>query len=421
MARTASLATFVLVALLSADRLAAQRPDQAPRPPRPPVPPRPVVVVRGDTNEDRVYQNGIRALDNGRWDDAIQQFTRVIALAGSRADGATYWIGWAKNKQGSGAEALEWLAKLQTSYASSRWIAEARALQAEIKQAAGQAVRPENEPDDDVKLIALNSLVRADEERALPMLETLLKGTGSPKLKERALFVLAQNGSARARQAVAEIARGNGNPDLQAKALTYLGALGGAETRQTLLEVYKATNNVDVKRSIIRAFTQSGDRDRLLDVARTEPATELRAEAVQQLGILGAHDELWQLYQKEASNDVKRRIIETMFVSRNQDKLIQLLKTESDQELRRSVVRNLGMMPSQQSIDALVAVFAADKDETVRRAVLDGLFSQRNAKALIDLARKETDPQMKRQIVGRLSNLKLPEVTEYFMELLNKP
>ena len=136
---------------------------------------------------------------------------------------------------------------------------------------------------------------------------------------------------------------------------------------------------------------------------------------------MGANDELWQLYAKESSPDVKRRIIQSMFTTHNQDRLIQLLKTETDPDLLRSVIRNLGMMPSQQSADALVAVYGSNKDESVRRAVIDVFTQQRNAKQLIDLARKETDPQIKRLILQRLSGMKSPEATEYFLELLNKP
>jgi HEAT repeat protein len=376
--------------------------------------------MKMDTNEDRLYQNGTRALDNGHWDEAIQLFNRVIALGGSRADGATYWIAWAQRKQGSDADALESLRRLLQTYPNSRWLNEARALEVEIRQAAGQPVRPENVLDDELKLMALNSLVKADEQRAIPMLDKLLKGTGSPKLKERALFVLAQNGSAQARQIVTEIAKGGGNPDLQSKAVTYVGVFGGNDTRQTLLEIYKASSNLDVKRSILRALMTSGDRVRLLDLAKSEQVPDLRAEAVLQLGVMGAQDELSQLYQGDLSVEVRRRIIQAMFGGHNQDRLIQFLRTETDPDLRRSIVRNLGMMPSPQSIEALVSVFTSDRDQAFRRSIVDVLAAQQNGKALVELARKETDPQMKRVIVQRLSNMKSQDANDYFMELLGK-
>ena len=85
----------------------------------------------------------------------------------------------------------------------------------------------------------------------------------------------------------------------------------------------------------MHAFMVSGDRQKLLTAATTEKEPELRAEAVRQLGVMGAHDELWRLYTKESSRDVKKQILQAMFVGGNAERLIQLAKTESDPELRR--------------------------------------------------------------------------------------
>ena len=268
--------------------------------------------------------------------------------------------------------------------------------------------------------MALNSLARADEQRAVPMLEKIVNGTGSPRLKERALYVLAQNGSPEARQVVVRIARG-GNPDLQARAVQHLGAFGGADSRQALLDIYKSSTNVAVKRSILRSFMQTGDREQLLEVARTEPLPELRAEAVQQLGAMGAQEQLSQLYASEKTTEVRKRIIQAMFARHSPDSLIQLLKTETDPELRRTIVQNLGQMGTAQGTTALQSVYASEKDETVRRSVIDALAHQRNAKLLIELARKETDVAMKKRILERLSQMRSAEATDYFMEILGQP
>lgn len=404
---------------LNIDAILSARLQSGRRVTRPPDP-HPVVLVRGDRDADGAYRSGTRALDSGRWEQAIQQFQRVIELASSRADGATYWIAWAQNKQGNSAAALESLTRLRQSYPGSRWVTEARALEVEIRQAAGQAVRPEGVPDDELKLMALNSLVRAEEQRAVPMLDKILKGTGSPKLKERALFVLAQNGSAQARQMVTDIAKGAGNPDLQAKAVNYLGVFGGAESK-ALVEIYTTSTSIEVKRSVIRAFVPSGDRERLLEIAKTEKTTELRAEAVQQLGALGAQDELLQLYQSDLSPEVRRRIVQAMFAGHNPDRLIRLLKVEPDEALRRSIVQNLGQMGSAQGTDALLSLYGTEKDDAVRRAIIDAFSNERNVKVLIDLARKEIDPNLKKRIVERLSSVKSSEANDYFLELLSKP
>src|SRR2546426_9387858 len=142
----------------------------------------------------------------------------------------------------------------------------------------GQPVRPENETDEDLKVIAINGLQHTDPERAVPLLEKVLQGSGSPKLKQRALFVLAQTGSPQAREAMARIARGQSNPDLQRKAVEYLGLFGEKESRQVLADIYAGSSDVDVKRSILRSFMVAGDRERLLAAARGEKVVERSEE-----------------------------------------------------------------------------------------------------------------------------------------------
>jgi len=165
------------------------------------------MVRRG--SEDQLYQSALRALDGARWDEAVATFQRVIQQAGPRADGATYWTAWAQSKQGNGVAALQSLGQLRQGFPNSKWLAEGRALEVEIRQATGQPVRPESVPDDELKLIAVNSLMRADEQKAIPVIDKILRGTGSPRLKERALFVLAQNSTTPARQIVVDIAKGD--------------------------------------------------------------------------------------------------------------------------------------------------------------------------------------------------------------------
>src|SRR4051812_3243173 len=92
-----------------------------------------------------------------------------------------------------------------------------------------------------------------------------------------------------------------------------------------------------------------------------------------------------------------------MFVGGDTTRLIDLAKTEKDPELRRTAVRNLGIMDSARTSAALLEIYNSDKDPAIRKAVLQGLFQQNNAQALVDLARKEQDPAVKKDIVQKLS------------------
>ena len=60
---------------------------------------------------------------------------------------------------------------------------------------SGQPVRAGDQSDEDLKLYAIAALQNSDPEQAVPMLEKLLEGTASPRVKSKALFVLAQSNS----------------------------------------------------------------------------------------------------------------------------------------------------------------------------------------------------------------------------------
>lgn len=370
-------------------------------------------------NESRTYEEGQRYIDQQKWDRAAERFNDVVAMKGPKADAALYWKAYAQNRLGQRPEALATIATLSKDYPASRYLKQAKALDAEVRRDAGQPARPQDESDEDLKLMALQSLQNSDPEQAIPMLEKLLESNATPRLKERALFVLAQSDSPRAREVLKGYAKGNSTPDLQSNAIKYLGIHGGKESRAALAEIYGATNDVDAKRQILRAFMIAGEKDRLLTAAQSEQNPELRQEAVRQLGVMGANEELWALYQKESSIDVKKQILQAMFVGGNATRMIDLARSEQNPELRRTAVRNLGLMGQKGTAEALVDIYTRDKDVSIRNAVVQALFIQDNAEALVSLARKEQDPAMKKNIVQKLSNMRSKAATDYMLELLN--
>ena len=89
-------------------------------------------------------------------------------------------------------------------------------------------------------------------------------------------------------------------------------------------------------------------------------------------------------------------------------------------ENARVAVRNLGLMRASSTGPALVELYSTQKDAPVRQAAVEGLFVQNNAEALVNLARKESDPAMKRAIVSKLAVMKNPAATAYMLEILGK-
>jgi tetratricopeptide (TPR) repeat protein len=366
------------------------------------------------------YRAGTRAVERRRYDDAIAAFDRVIASKSPRADGAYYWKAYAQNKLGKRTEALATLGQLEKAYPQSRWLNDAKALQVEIKQAAGQPVAPESESDEELKLLALNNIMMSDPEKAIPVLEKVLRDAkASPQLKQRALFVLAQSRDPRARSTIVAIAKGAANPDLQLRAVEFLGVTG-RDSAQALSEIYSSTTDVNVKRAVLRGYMMSQNRERLLAAAKSEQNPELRGEAVRLLGMAHGQDELAQLYASESSAEVRRDILRGLMMAQATAKLAELARNEKDATLRREAIHMLGMTHNDEARKTLLSMYNSESDKGVKSAIVNALFMQQDAKTLIDLARKESDPSLKKEIVSRLAMLKSKDASDYMMEILNK-
>ncbi len=372
--------------------------------------------VAGDGNSD--YEKGLSALDARNWDEAISLLKEAASHKDSNGDAALYWLAYAQDHAGQRDSALGTLKDLRQNYASSRWINDAKALEVEIRGQNGNPVSPASESDDELKLIALNSLMNSDPGKALPILRKLLTSNNSERIKERGLFVLVQNPTPEARKMLSEMAQGASGPDLQMKALQYMGMMGGDDTRSELVSIYKASSNDRVKSAILKSFMVSGSRGLLLNVAKTESNPGLRKEAIHQLAISGGKDELWQLYQQEASLENKKAILQSLFLTGDSDKLAEVARSSKERELKTAAIKSLGLMGGNGRGDLLVSIYQSDSDPEVRRAVLNSLFLQQNGKALVDLARAEKDPGMRTEIVKKMSLVQSKEVTDYMMEIL---
>ncbi len=370
-------------------------------------------------HESELYEQGTAALDQSQWENALDAFKQVVELHGPHYSAALYWRAYALNKLSRREEALQALAELEKFGAQDKWASDAKALDVEIRQSMGEKVSPENISDEDLKLIAIQGLMNSDPEHAVPLLEKVLQGNQSPRVKERALFVLSQNGSPQARAIIAGVARGRSGRELQGKALQDLAISGDPASKAELADIYTHSDDVDIKKSILRDFMISGEKERILTAAKSEKNVDLRREAVRQLGVMGAGDDLWELYQSESTPEVKREIVRALFVGGQTERLYALAQSEKDVELRREAIRSLGLMGSR-TTDHLVSLYQAEKTPEVRKEILNAFFLQGNCKELVSLGRDEKDPEMRKTAIEKLSLMKCKEGTDFMMEILSK-
>lgn len=363
--------------------VAAQKPDTPDEGPRVrgrvsgrlnPVPPLPPAPPLFQLDPQALYDQARDAIENSQFDQALENLNRAIAQmnvgvgagvgvgvgAGTGADAALYWKAYSQSKLALSDEALETIKELSKQFAKSTWVKDAKVLALEIQQANGQPISAELQNDEELKLLALRGVMQSDPEKGLPIIEKMLAGGATPRVRDRALFVLAQSRSPKARDIIANTAKNNANPELQMRAIRYIGMMRSDDNTELLAGIYRSSTDASVKRAIIQSYFQNGNADKIGEFARTE----------------------------------------------------------KDSELRRLAIRNLGMMNRPGTSEALVAIYKSDSSTDIRREVLNSLFIHRDAKALVDLARVEKDPPLKRDIVSKLSLMKAPEATDYMLELL---
>jgi len=311
---------------------------------------------------DALYEQARTAIENNQFDLAVREFNRLTEQMKnySRADAALYWKAYGQSKLTLDEDALKTITELSKQFANSPWVRDAKALAVEIQQAAGQPVSADLQNDEELKLLALRGVMQTDPDKGVQVIEKMLAGGATPRVRDRALFVLAQSRAPKAHDIIANTAKNNANPDMQIRAIRYLGMMRTSDYDDLMAGIYRSSADISVKRAILQSYFQNGSADRLSELARTE----------------------------------------------------------KDVDLRRTAIRNLGMMNRPGTTEMLVGIYKSDSSTDVRREVVNSLFMHHDAKALVDLARAEKDLSLKTEIVSKLSVMKAPEATDYMLELL---
>lgn len=376
----------------------------------------------GQSKEDALYSEGTRAINDGRWAQAEAIFNNIAQQHGARAEAALYWKAYAENKQGNPTRALETCSELRHAYPHGSWANECGALEIEIRGKSDDPLPPQAEQDEELKLLALNSLMQQDESRALPVIQQILNSDKSEKLKARALFVLAQDQSPQAQALLGQVASGERNPALQRKAIEMLAISRGKQSAETLAAIYRQTTNEEVKNTILHTYLIIGAPDPLVEAARHESNPQLVRTAVHTLGAMGATSQLLTLYHDSNNPEIKADIISGLIPAgqKGAEALSSIAVSEQDPDLRRKAIRNLGIAGGMSAAPSLVATYKKNPDAETKKAVLQALFLAGDSHDLVELARAEKDPGLKQSIVQQLSIMHSKEATDYMLEILNK-
>ncbi len=249
--------------------------------------------------------------------------------------------------------------------------------------------------DDELKLAAVEALITAPHDRALPLVQKVLAGNHSDKVKEAALFVLSQINVPEAQATILGYAR-DADGELQLEAIRMIGIAGGANTAN-LKGIYESGNR-DTRDAVLEAFMIAGDKQAVLDIAKQAEGADFD-EAVEMLAVMGARDELRQIRSSKGTSEA---IIEACAISGDFTCLSELAADDSNVQLQAEAIEAMGIIGGDEVNAELVSIYKSAASDKIRHAARDGLLISGDDAGLLELYRATDDPREKKELLEYL-------------------
>ena len=273
---------------------------------------------------------------------------------------------------------------------------------------SGFAQQGENE---ELKIAALEALISAPPERAMPIVQKVLAGDDSDELKARALFVLSQIDTPEAQSLLVDTAR-NSSGELQHEAIRMIGISGNSAAIGELAGLY-ASGDQNTKEAVLEAYLIAGDADPVFQIALNTDDPGEFASAVEMLGAMGALDELRALRERSGMSDA---LIDAYAIAGDVESLEALARDGSDPERQAQALEALGIAGGAGT--TLAEIYRSSDNADVREAALDGMMIGGHDDIVLELFRSSDDAEEKRAMLELLVMMGSDEVWDIIDQTL---
>jgi len=413
---------------------------------------------------DSLYRAGRELLDHGRYAQAARAFNDLIKRypRSSYTPDAHYWAAFALYRTGDQSNLRAAAALLQTQASrypaaatrgdgdallarvegelarqgdsdAAQWVqAHATAAAGADTARAAQAACPSE--DDDPRIAAMNALMQMDAANAVPVIQKVLqrRDACSVELRRKAVFVLSQKRSDQTEDILLSVARNDPDADVRGQAVFWLSQVGSDKALTALDSILRTASDAELQDKAIFAISQIHSpraAQMLRDFAAREGAPEdTREKAVFWLG--QQHGEgnaafLRDLYGKVTPDDLKEKIIFSLSQMRSAENTRWLMdlavNSRENVELRKKALFWAGQTGA--DLGDLTALYDRTSDHDIKDQLIF-VYSQRHESAaldkLIDIARHETDKELRKKAVFWLGQSHDPRAAQVLLEIINQ-
>ena len=339
------------------------------------------VQNKGNTASMQIFREGRDFIEAQNWQRAAEKFNDFIKgyPKDKDLDAALYWYGYALQKQGRKDEAADALIKLVNKFPGSTWRQEAQALLVVLgrKDAVEQAL---DRDDCEIKILALQSLFQADEERAIGIVTEALRTNPArcQGFQAAAVSILGSHGGPRVVPILLDIARSNPDPKLRLTAIRRLGEQNSDQVTAELIKIYDADQTKEIRGQILRALVESrttAGTAKVMEIARSSNDIASRQYAIRFIGEMNdaaSLDELIRIYDADKTKEIRSQILRALAERddpRARAKLFEIARQGETPELRIEAIRRLGDH-ERVSMDELLQLYTSETNVQIKQSLL---------------------------------------------------
>ena len=258
---------------------------------------------------------------------------------------------------------------------------------------------------DELKITALEALISAPPERALPLVTKVLQGNHSDEVKESALFILSQIETPEAQALLLDTAR-QSSGDLQIDAIQMAGIGGDPDTLAALRDIY-TNGDSDVREAVVEAYLIAGDNQAIYEIAVAAESEDDFESAVEMLAAMGAMDELRSLLDSRGPSE---GLVEAYIIADDFETLNTMAMDGSNPDAQIQAIEGLGIVGGEQANTVLLEIYRGADNADVKEAAMDGMLIADYDEGLLALYRESQDTAEKRDLLEYLTRMDSDEV-----------
>ena len=390
-----------------------------------------VQSTKVNTAAMQIFREGRDLIEAQNWQRAAEKFRDFITgyPKDKDLDAALYWYGYALQKQGMKDDAAKPLLRLIQNHPGSTWRREADALlvQMGLQDKVNEALNRDN---CEIKILALQSLFQADQERAITFVTEVLRANQAqcPGLQSAAVSLLGSHAGARAVPMLLEIARSNPDLKLRLTAIRRLGEQHTDAVADELIKLYDTDQTKEVRAQVLRALVETRSprgSAKVIGIARSGDDVALRQWAIRYMSELkdsNSLDELIRIYDADKTPAIRSQIIRVLAERddpRARTKLLEIARQGETPELRIEAIRRLGDH-NRLSMEDLFGLYTSETNTTLKQAYLRAFADSQDPRArtkLFDIARGNEPIDLRLYALRRLGDKDDEQTTDQLVAM----